>query len=56
MVKFVYGSTNSVTGRFVIGGFDIDYDRKARFVGVSLSLRNTNDDDGTSNYVEDLTP
>ncbi len=56
MVKFVYASSNSVTGRFVIGGMDVEYIRKSRVVGVSMLLRNTNSADGTANYVEDLTP
>ncbi len=56
LVKFVYGGTNSVAGRFVIGGIDVEYMRKSRVVGVSFFMRNTVDADGAPQYVEDLTP
>lgn len=52
MVKFLLSSQNTVTGRFVVEAIDFEWLRTSQYIGVSMFLRNTNNDDGTLNYAE----
>ena len=51
-VLFNLSSGNTISGRFLIGAIETEYVRTADHVGISMHLRNTNDSQGASSYVE----